>query len=84
MLLHPGRSRAARESAATHTGTMAGNYEVMRVLVERQGRGARCADRRGVAADRSSSLDGFRRGPDAGGSEGGDLIDQLPWVLRPR
>ncbi|MBN2791437.1 MAG: acetate--CoA ligase family protein [Desulfuromonadales bacterium] len=37
VLLHPGRSNAARESAATHTGAMAGDYQVMRVLVERAG-----------------------------------------------
>jgi acetate---CoA ligase (ADP-forming) len=37
ILLHPGRSAAARESAATHTGAMAGDYEVMRVLVEHAG-----------------------------------------------
>jgi len=37
VLLHPGRSAAGRESAATHTGAMAGDYEVMRVLVERAG-----------------------------------------------
>jgi len=37
VLLHPGRSRAARESAATHTGVMAGDYLVMRTQVERQG-----------------------------------------------
>jgi len=37
VLLHPGRSSAARESAATHTGAMAGDYEVMRVKVERAG-----------------------------------------------
>lgn len=37
VLLHPGRSSAARESAATHTGAMAGDYAVMRTLVERQG-----------------------------------------------
>ncbi len=37
VLLHPGRSSAARESASTHTGAMAGDYQVMRVLVERQG-----------------------------------------------
>jgi acyl-CoA synthetase (NDP forming) len=37
VLLHPGRSRAARDSAATHTGAMAGDYEVMRTQVERQG-----------------------------------------------
>jgi acetate---CoA ligase (ADP-forming) len=37
VLLHPGRSSAARESAATHTGAMAGDYQVMRVKVERAG-----------------------------------------------
>jgi len=37
ILLHPGRSRAARESAATHTGAMAGDYLVMRTQVEHQG-----------------------------------------------
>lgn len=37
VLLHPGRSSAARQSAATHTGAMAGDYEVMRVKVERAG-----------------------------------------------
>lgn len=37
VLLHPGRSSAARDSAATHTGAMAGDYAVMRTLVEHQG-----------------------------------------------
>ena len=37
ILLHPGKSSAARDSAATHTGAMAGDYEVMRVHVERAG-----------------------------------------------
>jgi acyl-CoA synthetase (NDP forming) len=37
VLLHPGRSSAARESAATHTGALAGDYQVMRSLVERAG-----------------------------------------------
>jgi acyl-CoA synthetase (NDP forming) len=37
LLLHPGRSSAARASAATHTGAMAGDYQVMRSLVERAG-----------------------------------------------
>lgn len=37
VLLHPGKSSAARESAATHTGAMAGDYQLMRVLVERAG-----------------------------------------------
>lgn len=37
VLLHPGRSSAARESAATHTGAMAGDYKLMRAKVERAG-----------------------------------------------
>jgi acyl-CoA synthetase (NDP forming) len=37
LLLHPGRSAAGAASAATHTGAMAGDYEVMRVHVERAG-----------------------------------------------
>jgi acyl-CoA synthetase (NDP forming) len=37
VLLHPGSSSAARASATTHTGAMAGNYDVMRVFVSRQG-----------------------------------------------
>lgn len=37
VLLHPGRSGAARASAATHTGAMAGDYAVMRTAVERAG-----------------------------------------------
>ncbi|MGE0627991.1 MAG: acetate--CoA ligase family protein [Hyphomicrobiaceae bacterium] len=37
VLLHPGRSQAARESALTHTGAMTRNYEVMRTLVEHAG-----------------------------------------------
>ncbi|AIT79350.1 acetate--CoA ligase family protein [Novosphingobium pentaromativorans] len=37
VLLHPGRSSAARESAATHTGAMAGDYKVMRAKVEQAG-----------------------------------------------
>ncbi|MCW3848612.1 acetate--CoA ligase family protein [Sphingomonas sp. LB-2] len=37
VLLHPGKSAAARESAATHTGAMAGDWDVMRVMVERAG-----------------------------------------------
>ena len=37
VLFHPGRSSAARNSAATHTGAMAGDYEVMRTLVARAG-----------------------------------------------
>jgi acetate---CoA ligase (ADP-forming) len=37
VLLHPGRSRAGRESAATHTGALAADYDVMRLKVERAG-----------------------------------------------
>jgi acyl-CoA synthetase (NDP forming) len=37
VLLHPGKSSAARRSAATHTGALAGNYEVMRTLVTHSG-----------------------------------------------
>ena len=36
-LLHPGRTTAARESALTHTGALAGDYDVMRLKVERAG-----------------------------------------------
>ncbi len=42
ILLHPGRSVAARESAATHTGAMAGDYQVM--LTQTKRRGIRIAD----------------------------------------
>jgi acyl-CoA synthetase (NDP forming) len=37
VLLHPGRSKAARLSAVTHTGAIAGDYGVMRTLVTRAG-----------------------------------------------
>jgi len=37
VLLHPGRSSAARASAATHTGALAGNYEAMRTTVAHAG-----------------------------------------------
>ena len=37
VLLHPGRSRAARESAATHTGALAGDHALMRAKVEAEG-----------------------------------------------
>ena len=37
VLLHPGRSAAARMSAKTHTGAMSGDYEVMRTLVSHAG-----------------------------------------------
>ncbi len=34
VLLHPGRSRKAREAAASHTGALAGDWAVMRAMVE--------------------------------------------------
>jgi acyl-CoA synthetase (NDP forming) len=37
VLLHPGSSSAARASAATHTGAMAGDYQVMRTKVAHAG-----------------------------------------------
>lgn len=37
VLLHPGSSSAARASATTHTGAMAGDYAVMRTKVEAAG-----------------------------------------------
>lgn len=37
VLLHPGTSSAARLSAQTHTGAMAGDYEVMRTKVTHDG-----------------------------------------------
>jgi acetate---CoA ligase (ADP-forming) len=37
VLLHPGSSKAGQASAATHTGAMAGNHEVMRTLVSHAG-----------------------------------------------
>ena len=37
ILLHPGRSAAARVSAKTHTGALSGDYEVMRALVSHEG-----------------------------------------------
>jgi len=37
VLLHPGRGKAARASATTHTGALAGDYAVMRALVSRAG-----------------------------------------------
>jgi acyl-CoA synthetase (NDP forming) len=37
VLLHPGRSAAARDSAKTHTGALSGDYEVMRALVAHTG-----------------------------------------------
>ena len=37
VLLHPGRSAAARASAQTHTGAMCGDYQVMRTLAAHAG-----------------------------------------------
>ncbi|MFA7680306.1 MAG: acetate--CoA ligase family protein [Pigmentiphaga sp.] len=37
VLMHPGRSQRAREAAQSHTGALAGDYQVMRTLVEREG-----------------------------------------------
>lgn len=37
VLLHPGRSSAARQSAATHTGALAGDYPLMCAKVAAQG-----------------------------------------------
>ena len=37
VLLHPGSSSAARDSAATHTGAMAGDYQVMLTKVKHAG-----------------------------------------------
>ena len=37
VLLHPGRSTAARASAKTHTGAIAGDHEVMSTLVQHAG-----------------------------------------------
>lgn len=37
VLLHPGRSGAAREAARTHTGAMAGDHAIMRAVVEAAG-----------------------------------------------
>jgi acyl-CoA synthetase (NDP forming) len=37
VLLHPGRGVAAQASAQTHTGAMAGDWQIMRTQVEREG-----------------------------------------------
>lgn len=37
VLLHPGRSARARQSAATHTGALAGDYAVMATMVRHHG-----------------------------------------------
>lgn len=36
VLMHPGRSTRAREAAQSHTGALAGDYLIMRTLVERE------------------------------------------------
>ena len=37
VMLHPGKSNKAQESAATHTGAMAGDYALMKAKVAREG-----------------------------------------------
>jgi acyl-CoA synthetase (NDP forming) len=37
VMLHPGKSNKAQESAATHTGAMAGDYALMKVKLAREG-----------------------------------------------
>lgn len=37
VLMHPGRSQRARQAAQSHTGALAGDHQVMRTLVEREG-----------------------------------------------
>jgi acyl-CoA synthetase (NDP forming) len=76
VLLHPGRSRAARESAATHTGVLAGDYDVMCAKVRREGVVLadtleefsdildvilRCPVRRGPASKPATTRTGCRR-----------------------
>ncbi|MBA1204838.1 acetate--CoA ligase family protein [Pseudomonas capeferrum] len=36
VLMHPGRSARARQAAQSHTGALAGDYRIMRTLVERE------------------------------------------------
>ena len=36
-MLHPGKSNKAQESAATHTGAMAGDYALMKAKLSREG-----------------------------------------------
>jgi len=36
VLVHPGRSQKAREAARSHTGALAGDFKLMRTLVERE------------------------------------------------
>lgn len=37
LLLHPGRSEKAQEAAQSHTGSLTGDYAVMRTMLEREG-----------------------------------------------
>ncbi|MHC8378417.1 acetate--CoA ligase family protein [Pseudomonas sp. MDT1-16] len=37
VLLHPGKSKKAQEAALSHTGALAGNHAVMRLMAERAG-----------------------------------------------
>ncbi|VCU70378.1 succinyl-CoA synthetase subunit beta [Pigmentiphaga humi] len=37
VLMHPGRGQRAREAARSHTGALAGDYQAMRTMVEREG-----------------------------------------------
>jgi len=37
IMLHPGKSNKAQESAATHTGAMAGDYQLMKAKLGREG-----------------------------------------------
>jgi acyl-CoA synthetase (NDP forming) len=37
VLLHPGRTQRARESAQSHTGALAGSYAAMKAVLEREG-----------------------------------------------
>lgn len=37
IMLHPGKSNKAQESAATHTGAMAGDYQLMKIKLGREG-----------------------------------------------
>ena len=37
IMLHPGKSSKAQESAATHTGAMAGDYQLMKAKLAREG-----------------------------------------------
>ena len=37
VMLHPGKSSKAQESAATHTGAMAGDYQLMKAKLSREG-----------------------------------------------